>query len=457
MSTRLLKALSVILPLFFMMGVIFMRVTLFSPEQNVLGNAVAVIVVAVGAILFSAFIFTIIESREREIQRRSQQLEALHQAALALTNELDLQVVLQKVVDLSRELLHAKFGALAIQGEDEGRIGQFFTSGINDGERREIGHPPMGEGLLDLAGPSREPLIVEDIQSDPRSVGFPMAHPDMKSLLGVPIESKGEVLGNLYLANKMSNGASAEGGELAFTESDRQLLEKFATQAAIAIENAQLYRKTQELAVLQERERFSMDMHDGIMQSVYATGLSLQEVKLQMDGGQLDLNKRVEGAIQDLSQVLRDIRNYIMGLRPGRFQEQNIVVGINEIALELRANTLLNVRVDSLPQDEFEPWEGEKTAELLFITQEALTNIRKHSHARNVNIHLTHDDDVLVLNIEDDGIGFDPQLLKKSEGHGLRNMRERARQVGASIEILPSRGEGTRIKLQLPRSKEKVS
>jgi signal transduction histidine kinase len=268
--------------------------------------------------------------------------------------------------------------------------------------------------------------------------------------VGVPIESKGELFGNLYLANKLPNSQNADDRVDVFLESDRQLLEKFATQGAIAIENAQLYRKTQELAVLQERERFSMDLHDGIMQSVYGTGLSLQEVKIQMGSGQPEVTTRVEGAIGDLSQVLRDIRNYIMGLRPGRFQEQNIVTGINEIALELRANTLLNVQVESLLAEEFEPWDGEDTAELLFITQEALTNIRKHSHARNVAIQLTRDQQQLVIKIKDDGIGFDPDLLEKSQGQGLHNMRERARNVGATIEILPSRGEGTLIKLLLP-------
>jgi signal transduction histidine kinase len=248
----------------------------------------------------------------------------------------------------------------------------------------------------------------------------------------------------------LPNSQNADDRVDVFLESDRQLLEKFATQGAIAIENAQLYRKTQELAVLQERERFSMDLHDGIMQSVYGTGLSLQEVKIQMGSGQPEITTRVEGAIGDLSQVLRDIRNYIMGLRPGRFKEQNIVAGINEIALELRANTLLNVQVESLPAEEFEPWDGEDTAELLFITQEALTNIRKHSHARNVDIRLTRDQQQLAIKIRDDGIGFDPDLLEKSQGQGLHNMRERARNVGAKIEILPSRGEGTLIKLLLP-------
>jgi len=276
-------------------------------------------------------------------------------------------------------------------------------------------------------------------------------------LVGAPIKSKGKIFGNLYLSDKIDQAAFENSRPMNFEESDRQLLEKFATQAAIAIENAQLYRKTQELAVLKERERFSMDLHDGIMQSVYATGLSLQEAQHQLKGSQSDVNKRMDSAIKDLSQVLRDIRNYILGLRPGRFQDQNIVKGVNEIARELRANTLLNVTVESLSKEEFLPWPGELTGELLFITQEALTNVRKHSHARNVKINLTRDKNQLLLEISDDGVGFDVNQLSEAEGNGLRNMSERARKINAAIEISPSPGKGTKIQLSLPLPAEPIS
>jgi len=457
MSTRKLKTFAVILPLVFMVAVILLRVNLFPPDRALEGNIYAVLVVALGATSFSVFIFNIIEHREEQIHQRSLQLEALHEAALALTNELDLQIVLQKVVDLSRELLSAKFGALAVLDSEGEMIAQFFTSGLTEDERAKIGHPPKGLGLLSPSGASNQSIIVDHISADERSIGFPENHPPMRSLVGAPIKSKGKIFGNLYLSDKIDQAAFENSRPMNFEESDRQLLEKFATQAAIAIENAQLYRKTQELAVLKERERFSMDLHDGIMQSVYATGLSLQEAQHQLKGSQSDVNKRMDSAIKDLSQVLRDIRNYILGLRPGRFQDQNIVKGVNEIARELRANTLLNVTVESLSKEEFLPWPGELTGELLFITQEALTNVRKHSHARNVKINLTRDKNQLLLEISDDGVGFDVNQLSEAEGNGLRNMSERARKINAAIEISPSPGKGTKIQLSLPLPAEPIS
>jgi nitrate/nitrite-specific signal transduction histidine kinase len=259
MSNRQLKWISVLLPLIFMMAVIYVRQNFVPPERSLEGDLYSYLAVALGAIIFSIIFFGTIERREEEARQSNRQLEALHEAALALTTELDLQNVLQKVVDISRSLLHAKYGALGVADLETRSIKQFITSGVTEEERARIGAPPQGHGLLGvLISPDGQPLIVNDIQNDPRSAGFPPNHPPMKSLLGVPIKSKGEIFGNLYVADRYGTGPSGEEVLLIFTQIDRQLLEKFATQAAIAIENAQLYRKTQELAVLQERERFGM-------------------------------------------------------------------------------------------------------------------------------------------------------------------------------------------------------
>lgn len=454
MSTRILKFLAVVLPVSFMLAVIYLRVSLFSPESADEGNFYTFLVVVLGATAFSVFIFNVIEHREEEIRQRSLQLEALHEAALALTNELDLQIVLQKVVDLSRELLNAKYGALGVLDNEGKQIAHFFTSGMSQDQPNEIGMPPKGIGLLGVLSPGGQSLVVDNIEEDSRSVGFPPNHPNMLSLLGVPIKSKGEVFGNLYLADRLMEGRADDHHYLPFDESDRQLLEKFATQAAIAIENAQLYRKIQELAVLKERERFSMDLHDGIMQSVYATGLSLQEAQHRVDGSPEEAVTRIDSAIQDLGQVLRDIRNYILGLRPDRFKEHDLVTGISEIARELRANTLLNVNFEAPNRDDFPSPSAEQVSEMLMITQEALANVRKHALARHVDITLHHGKEEIVLTIEDDGAGFDLDLVKEPRGYGLPNMRERASILGAEISLDTKKGRGTLIRLVVPSAVE---
>jgi signal transduction histidine kinase len=446
MSTKNLKFLAIVLPVSFMLTVIYLRVSLFPAERSAEGNFFTFLVVVLGASVFSVFIFNVIEHREEEIRQRSLQLEALHEAALALTNELDLQIVLQKVVDLSRELLSAKYGALGVLEEEGGLIAQFLTSGISETTSEEIGSTPIGRGLLGVLSRGEQSLIVNDISEDERASGFPPNHPDMNSLLGVPIRSKGKVIGNLYLADKREEGDREDPQSLAFSESDRHLLEKFATQAAIAIDNAQLYRQSEELAVLKERERFSMDLHDGIMQAVYGTGLSLQEVKLDFEDSPGEAVGRIDHAIEDLGQVLRDIRNYILGLRPDRLKNQNLQTGLSEIARELRANTLLNVQVDVPQQADFPALGAEQVTEMLMIAQEAVSNVRKHAKARNVEIGFDQQNGALLLSVKDDGKGF----VSGNEGNGLPNMRERARKLKGEISFESEKGNGTEIRLIVP-------
>lgn len=457
MNTRTLRLLAIVLPLAFMVGVIYLRVTYVPPERSLEGNIFAVVAVALGATAFSIFFFNIIDRREEEITRRGQQIEALHEAALALTTELDLQVVLQKVVDISRNLLHAKYGALGVVERDTTNIQQFITSGIEAELRARIGAAPQGHGLLGvLISPEGGALIIDDIRKDPRAVGFPPNHPPMKSLLGVPIKSKGEIFGNLYVADRFE-GVDEDEVLLNFDVEDRQLLQKFATQAAIAIENAQLYRKTQELAVIQERERFGMALHDGIMQSVYAAGLSLQEAKYEISTNTEHAGRRIDQAIESLGQVLRDLRNYIMGLRTGRFQGQDVVTSLGQLVTELRANTLMNVNYDAPTKLSIIRLDEERTEEILLIAREALNNIRKHAQARNVLVSLKGAEDMVVLGIVDDGIGFDFEEASGGDGNGLRNMRERSRKLGGDLEISSVPTEGTRLRVQMPLQRPPTS
>lgn len=451
MSTRTLKWISALLPMGFMVGVLYWRIFLVAPKRAVEANLYALLAVALGTVIFSVLVFNVIERREDEIELRGDHLEALHEAALALTTELDLQAVLQKVVDLSRGLIHSHYGALGVLEPGTQRIEQFITSGLSPEQRARMGDPPSGHGLLGvLIEPDGEPLLINDIHQDPRSVGFPPNHPPMRSLVGVPIRSKGEIFGNLYLADKVDLDSPLDERLANFTENDRRLLEKFATQAAIAIENAQLYRQTQELAVLQERERFSMDLHDGIMQAVYATGLSLQEAEHSVEGQPDTARERIQQANRDLAQVQRDIRNYILGLRPDRYQDQDLIAGIDLMARELRANTLLEVRFEHPRKQAMPALEANQVSELLQITREALTNIRKHAHARNIRVDLTAGDGELVLEIGDDGLGLDTEAAGAVQGNGLLNMRQRATSLGGELNITAHPGQGTRIEVAIP-------
>lgn len=449
MSTRVLKWLAIVLPIAFWLFVLLLRTVLFSEQRTPQGDVFAVIMLGLGAVLFSTWVFRIIANRETEIRHRSEQLTALHSAALALTTELDLGTVLQKVVDLARGLVNARYAALGVLDEKGESIAQFITSGISTAQRAQIGDPPRGRGLLGVLIKEGKPIRISEIARDLRAVGFPPNHPPMHSLLGVPIQSKGKIIGDLYMTDKIADTSHKGLRYETFTEQDQQVLEMFATQAAIAIENAQLYRQTQQLAILKERERFGMDLHDGIIQSVYAVGLMLEDSQHRLDSEPQEVKARITRAIHDLNDVIRDIRNYILDLRPQRFQGRDLKRGLEELARGLRANTFLNVNLH-VDEVDLSVLSAEQTVETLHIVQEALTNVRKHARASNVDIALTSVDSYLVLKIKDDGIGVDAERGQEAKGHGLQNMRERTTALHGEIRIERNEGRGTSVTLRVP-------
>ncbi|MBI3536359.1 MAG: GAF domain-containing sensor histidine kinase [Chloroflexi bacterium] len=448
MSTRVLKWLGVILPVGFWLAVLLLRATLFQEDRTSAGDLFALTLIALGATVFSLWVFGIVENREAEIRRRSEQLAALHNAALALTMELDLGVVLQKVIDLARDLVHARYGALGVLDPQGEKIDQFIISGITPEERARVGELPRGHGLLGVLIKEGKAIRIPEIARDARAVGFPPHHPPMHSLLGVPIISKGRVIGDLYLTDKLTPGAPFT----IFSPQDQEIVEMFATQAAIAIENAQLYRQTQQLTVLKERERFGMDLHDGIIQSIYAIGLMLEDGQHRITSAPHEANQRITRAMQGLNDVIRDIRNYILDLRPQRFQGRDLKRGLEEMTRDLRANSFLTINLHLDSQD-FQALSPEQTVETLHVLQEALTNIRKHAQASAVQVRAGVDAQRVELVIEDNGVGFNLSDAERAKGNGLRNMRERARLLRGTLRVESQKNGGTRLTLHVPVEK----
>jgi signal transduction histidine kinase len=443
-SILTLKRLAFIIPLLFI-GVVFFGFKMLDPSTTWKKLVVVFTVLGGGTILFTFWIFSLFERQEAEVHHRSEQLAALHQAALTLTQELDLGTVLQQVVDQARSLARAKYGALGVLEENGKFIDQFITSGITTEQRARLGALPRGHGLLGVLIKAGASIRVPDIAADPRSVGFPPHHPEMQSLLGMPIKFKREILGDLYLADKTTQSGTVT----TFSDEDQNLLEMFASQAAIAIKNAQLYRQSQQLTLLQERDRFGMDLHDGVIQSIYAVGLMLDDAQYRVATGQPEVKVMIVRAIEGLNDVIRDIRNYILDLRPQRFQGRHLPEGLQELAREVRAHSFLNVDIKIASED----WTNlppERTVEILHIVREALMNIRRHAHASNVDITLTRQPDTLTLVVADNGKGFDSQQTINEQGNGLHNMGERAQALGGKVTITQRKTGGTCVELLIP-------
>jgi signal transduction histidine kinase len=381
------------------------------------------------------------EANER---RMSAQLEALFEATMTITAELALDRVLQRIVDLARSLVSARYAALGVPNASGSGLEKFVTSGMTSEEMRRIGHPPEGKGLLGLLLREPKPIRVRRLGDDPRAAGVCNGHPVMQSFLGVPIIFKGKLLGNLYLTDKI--------GAEEFSEQDEHLLMMLAAQAAIAIENANLYKQMQRLAVLEERERIAMDLHDGIIQSIYAVGLMLEYSGLMFDESPELARKRLQDSIAALNDVIRDIRNYILDLRPQRFQNKNLSAGLVDLVRAFKANTLITVDVQTADRADADLTTDQSTG-LFHITQEALANVAKHARALSVTMNLRRDGSLVILAIQDDGRGFDVSTVKAYTGHGLQNMQERARALGAQLRIDSAPGQGTLVEVKLPVEK----
>lgn len=448
MSTKTLRWLGVVSPLVLWAFLAVLRVYLAPFTPTFFEVALELAIVTVAGALFSNWVANRFDAHEAHMAERTAQLAALREATLALTTEVDLETVLQRVVELSRQLGSARYAALGVLDEGGNVIAEFHTTGITPEERAHMGDPPQGHGLLGAILTERRPMRVDHISADPRSVGFPANHPAMHTLLGVPIMSKGRIFGNLYLTDKVNPRPG--GPPLPFTDQDQRTLEMFAAHAAVAIENAQLFHQNRELVIIRERERFGMNLHDGVIQSIYALGLLLDDAYHRVDGEPQVAKERIGTAVKGLNDVIRDIRSYIMDLRPPRFEGRSLQQGLEELAKRVRTHSLLEVKLD-VDQAAAAAATQPQADEILHVAQEALANIQKHAQAEQVEIGLTRSGGRLHLTIFDNGRGFDVfRAAAHNRGHGLRNMQDRARALDGEFEIESLDGQGTRIVLSVP-------
>ncbi|HSP10631.1 MAG TPA: GAF domain-containing protein [Candidatus Dormibacteraeota bacterium] len=529
--------------------------------------------------------------------------DVLLEAGLTLASELSLPIVLQRIVDIAAQLTDARYGALGVIGE-HGSLVEFVTTGVSARERRQIGPPPRGHGILGLLIQDPRPLRIQDIAAHEKSVGFPAHHPAMRSFLGAPVQAMGRVYGNIYLAekrtadefseedeeslvvlatqagvaianasmyreirsrerwldalrditNQVIGGAvrsallekiaehalelasadvatiitvSETPGELlvaasvgarsaellgqtmpadqsisgevmrggrslvladlssdprafqpivrvgrhgpglfiplrvpggtagtlmvanlrggrTFDEETRRIVESFTDQASVALEFDKAQAELRRLGLMDDRERIAKELHDGIIQSLFAVGMNLQGTALL--AGSADTAARIESSVDELDKVIRDLRNYIFGLRPGILADRQLDQALHVLGqdLESRSNIKVRVEVDAAVAAALSP----RSPDIVQLTREALSNASRYAQASKIRVSLGRRGSTAVLAIEDDGVGFDTG--RATVGNGLRNMRERASAFGATLEISSTAGEGTRLRVLIP-------
>ena len=417
-------------------------------------HLVALLIGVAGVLAFSTAVFnqlSALQFRDRSntqrlhaladaLEQKRQQLQAVNTAGLALTSELDRDEVLQRVADQARLVADAKYAALGVFDE-EGIVESFTTSGISEEDRARIGPLPRGLGLLGHLQVERRPLRLRDLHDHPSSVGFPKNHPPMKSFLGTPILLRGEPLGNLYLTEKQN------GDE--FTADDAEALETLAAQAAIAIENARLYSQSERVSILEERHRIRMDLHDGVMQSLYGIGLLLEDVAERLHDEPEHAKAQLMRTVDGLNAAIADLRGYVLGQRPITASGRPLEESLELLAEQARSNALIDVDL-FIADGVTERLGRERREAAYYIAADALGNIARHARARRVSLELSERNGDAILEIRDDGVGFTTD--EATSGHGLANMRQRAFAVGGTLQVESAPGSGARVRLELPMS-----
>jgi signal transduction histidine kinase len=367
-------------------------------------------------------------------------LRKLVDAVLSISADLEMASVLQNIIDAAMDLVDARYGAIGVLDETKTALAEFVTAGLDDETYRAIGDLPKGHGILGLLIVEPKPLRLPDLREHPESYGFPPHHPPMRSFLGVPIVVRQEVFGNLYLTDKRS-------GEV-FTDVDEELTIALAGAAAVAIENARLHARLAELVLLEDRERIAKDLHDTVIQRLFATGLSLQGTARLAQ--RPDVAARLQDAVEDLDETVRHIRTVIFGLETVTSRNDSVRQRI--MALTREASGALGF----LPEVNFtgpvdtlvDPATGE---ELLATLREALSNVARHAQATQVAVELIGGDEV-TLRVADNGRGL-PSDGNPPRGLGLRNMASRAEALGGRFAATARDGGGTVVEWTIPRPK----
>jgi signal transduction histidine kinase len=368
-----------------------------------------------------------------------EELRQVSAAVLAVTAHLSVREVLQTIVTSARRLLDAEYAALGVPDE-AGSFAEFLADGISDAQWRAIGPVPRQHGLLGILLRDPNPVRLADIRAHPRFEGWPAAHPTLTDFIGMPIVDGDEILGELFLANKKAPGG--------FTAEDEELLRLLAAHAALALVNARLYERSRELSIVAERNRIARELHDAVTQKLFSLRLTAEAASALVErdpsraAAELSVVRRLAAEAAD------ELRAIVVGLRPADLAGDGL-----DLALRKQAELLDRVHGARVrfTGDQVPRLTAAREEAAYRIAQEALHNALRHADARAVHVALASRNGTVVLEVGDDGKGFDPAGAGQSARRlGLASMRERARAVGGRLDITSGPGAGTTVRLEVP-------
>jgi two-component system, NarL family, sensor histidine kinase DevS len=374
-----------------------------------------------------------------ELEKRVQRVDALHAIVTAILRGDESDVVLGAVAHHARALLGADLATMAVPSQDRRQLTVLAADGVEAGNM--IGHVfPMEGSVSEGTITTGQPVVLADAAMDDR-ISQPVVHSGVFGpALFVPLGARGEPFGTLLLARRR--------GAQPFEEGEVGLAEVFAGQAAVVLEQARLRDQVRRLETLEDRERIARELHDGTIQSLFTVGLGLQGIASL--AAEPELGRRLQGAVEELDRVIRDLRNYIFGLERGALGERQLDRALEEMVEEFqnRSGVVAIAEIDPEAATAL----SFAAAEVVQLVREALSNVSRHAGAATcrVSLNLDPDTSVVRLEIDDDGRGFDPEVVAKGTGRGLGNLRARTARLGGRAEIVAVPREGTTVRVAIP-------
>lgn len=379
-----------------------------------------------------------LQGANKALEQRALQLQTSAQVGREITSILDIDVLLPRVVEMIREAFGYYHVQVFLLDRDAQQLVLRAGSHSRDMEhqRIDLDHPSVNA----KAAQSGEAVVANDVLDDPAFLPDSQL-PETRSELVIPLRLGNQVIGTLDVHSRRVG---------AFTEEDVVAIQSLGDQIVVAIENAHLYDQSRELAVLEERTRLARDLHDSVTQSLYSLVLLTEGWRRLLSAGSGAQTEDYLGRIGEIAQqALREMRLMIHELRPPVLEQEGFVGAVRKRldAVEKRVGIEARVVMDDLVELPVSLEEG-----LYWIAQEALNNALKHAGATRETVRICVEGETLVLEITDDGQGFDLEAAHNRGGMGLTSMGERARQMGGCLNIGSARGQGTTVKVSVPLS-----
>ena len=394
------------------------------------------------AAIQNARLYKHLKERDVALTRRSEDLTLMNDFASTLTASLELDEILNKTLALVMNYMKVEAGEIFLLEDDRKTLRLVLHRGQAAEAFWTRSRFKVNEGFIGIVAKTGEPLISHKLADDLRFLRAAVVKAGFQQIACIPLESTENMVGVLSVATRSKSPID---------ERDISLLTAVANWAALAIENARLHQNARRLAVLEERERIGMDLHDGIIQSIFGVGLSLENISHLVKENPQKAQDGIKHAVDDLNQTIRDLRSYILDLRPRQLNGEDLMSGLRRLITEYRAHTLSEAILTG-PKEALDDMPQNHSLALFHICQEALANAAKHATAKRLGVNVWVTSDRVLMEVQDNGRGFEIEKMNSSIGHGLANMQTRARNVGGEVDISSVRNEGTTILAWVPRS-----